>query len=153
MSIFYFDTSALVKRYIEEQGSEWVKEVFSSEDKHIILLSEITIIEFAAALGKRERLGEITKLERKRGLKFFSQHCASQYKFEPIHQGVIHHATLLVNAYPLRTNDAIQLATAIQLKHILVSIKSFIIFVSADEALNKIAMTEKLKIENPNNHV
>ncbi len=90
MSVFYFDTSALVKRYVQEKGSQWVKEVLAFEKNNLIFLSDISIVEFAAALGKRERLGEITKLERKRGFKFFTQHCTSQYQFEPIHRNYSH---------------------------------------------------------------
>jgi len=31
LNIYFFDTSALVKRYIEEKGSDWVKDVTSTQ--------------------------------------------------------------------------------------------------------------------------
>src|SRR5215831_20177248 len=48
--IWFVDTSALVKRYIKEQGSEWFRREII---QHNVLISQLTPIEMAAALSKR----------------------------------------------------------------------------------------------------
>jgi len=48
--IWFVDTSALVKRYIKEQGSEWFRQEIV---RHDVLISQLTPIEMAAALSKR----------------------------------------------------------------------------------------------------
>jgi predicted nucleic acid-binding protein len=53
--IFYFDTSALVKRYVEETGSREVNALFEGENA-ILGSAIITRVEMAAALQKAVRL-------------------------------------------------------------------------------------------------
>lgn len=60
MGFLYFDSSAIVKRYIEEKGSLWVRLQIRDEENSIYI-SSITRAEVAAALGKRYRLGDITE--------------------------------------------------------------------------------------------
>lgn len=50
MSYFFFDTSALVKRYMQEQGSAWVLDLTDPQKGNSIVLAEITIVEAAAAV-------------------------------------------------------------------------------------------------------
>ena len=55
MNFFYFDASALVKRYLTETGSAWVNRVTDPSAGNSILLAEITRVEVAAALAARHR--------------------------------------------------------------------------------------------------
>jgi predicted nucleic acid-binding protein len=47
MSYFFLDTSALVKRYMQEPGSGWVLDLTDSQQEHSMVLAEITIVENA----------------------------------------------------------------------------------------------------------
>ncbi|MBK7058742.1 MAG: type II toxin-antitoxin system VapC family toxin [Leptospiraceae bacterium] len=46
----FFDTSSLVKKYIDESGSDTVTELFQNSDE--VVLSPITRIEFQSALQR-----------------------------------------------------------------------------------------------------
>ncbi len=54
---FFFDTSALVKLYHEEDGTEELTLLVSSENP-VILISDITVIEMISALAKKVRTEE-----------------------------------------------------------------------------------------------
>ncbi len=53
MASYFFDTSALAKRYIEESGSEWVSAICEKSTLHLIFISEITEVELVSALIRR----------------------------------------------------------------------------------------------------
>jgi predicted nucleic acid-binding protein len=53
MSEYYFDASALVKRYADEPRSAWSLEITDKHAQHTILLSEVTLAEVAAALAAK----------------------------------------------------------------------------------------------------
>jgi predicted nucleic acid-binding protein len=59
MTVYFLDTSALVKRYHREPGSDAIAALFAEQDRRIII-SELSIIEFGSALSKKVREGEIT---------------------------------------------------------------------------------------------
>jgi predicted nucleic acid-binding protein len=66
MALDFFDSSALVKRYVREQGSAWVRETTPTEGGHLIHLSLLTATEIASALARRQRAGGLTPHERDR---------------------------------------------------------------------------------------
>ena len=61
MKNLFFDTSALVKRYHAEAGTERVDAAFDEEAVKII--SDISIIEFYSAFARKVRIGEISREE------------------------------------------------------------------------------------------
>ena len=69
MPISYLDTSALLKRYVEELGSGELKDWWPSMDLFGTAL--ITRAEMAAALGKASRRGWLEKDEAQRAWNFF----------------------------------------------------------------------------------
>jgi len=60
MSFAYFDTSALVKRYVRERGST---QVISLLRHHEVLTSAITPVEIRSALCRRKRSGDLSETE------------------------------------------------------------------------------------------
>ena len=69
MSTFYFDSSGIVKLYIPEPGSAWVKFLVNAKTaehgwEHEIAFAKVGIVEVAAAMAKRERMRDITLGER-----------------------------------------------------------------------------------------
>ena len=58
MTFAYFDTSALVKRYVRERGSA---RVVSLLRRHDVLSSAITPVEILSALCRRKRDGELSE--------------------------------------------------------------------------------------------
>ena len=52
MASYFFDTSALVKRYISEHGSAWVVSTCHRDAGHAILIGRVTSVELISALAK-----------------------------------------------------------------------------------------------------
>jgi predicted nucleic acid-binding protein len=79
MALYFFDSSALVKRYVHEQGSVWVHEVTASASGHLIHISLLTIVEIASALARCHRKGSLSISERDRLFGAFLIDCARSY--------------------------------------------------------------------------
>jgi predicted nucleic acid-binding protein len=151
MALYFFDSSALVKRYVHEQGSVWVRETTSSVSGHLIHLSLLTAAEVASALARRQREGSLSATERDRLFGAFLIDCARSYLLLRVEEDVIQRAVALLCHHPLRTADAIQLSTAVQLNQTLQEAQfGPVIVVSADDRILHAASDEGLPIENPN---
>jgi predicted nucleic acid-binding protein len=59
MASVYVDTSALVKFYYPEEGSDRVEEILLGADR--VYLSHLTVVEMASALTQKVRTGDIAK--------------------------------------------------------------------------------------------
>lgn len=57
MTVYYADSSALVKRYVSEPGSAWVQGICDPIAGHVIALAHLGLVEIAAALGVKHRQG------------------------------------------------------------------------------------------------
>ena len=60
MTVYYFDTSVLVKLYHDELNTVVVEEIFSNEENQIII-SEIAYIELYSALYRLRRMNQISE--------------------------------------------------------------------------------------------
>ena len=154
MTDYYVDASALVKRYAEESGSSWVRQITDPSAQHTILLAEITLAEVAAALAaKHHAPGGITQEQRDRILSRFLQDCAEHFVLLPVDRLVIDRAVELTQCYRLRGYDAVQRATALVANDTIQTQNlSSPIFVAADGDLLTAAVAERLSVDNPLNH-
>ena len=59
MALYYLDTSALVKLYVREAGTEQLLRLASRRANHRFAVLTITQVEFRSAIRKRERAGDI----------------------------------------------------------------------------------------------
>jgi hypothetical protein len=153
MALFFFDSSALVKRYVQEQGSIWVREITANTSGHIIHISLLTVAEIASALARRQREGGLSSTERDRLFRAFLMDCTNSFLLLWIEEDVIQGTIGLVTQYPLRTADAIQLSTAVLLSQTLQNAQfGPVILASADDRLLQAASAQGLAVENPNLH-
>lgn len=72
MAFYFFDTSALVKRYHHESGSGQVDAIFNDRDNDLII-SELAIVELASALRRKQNRGEITVQALNDALTYFTR--------------------------------------------------------------------------------
>jgi hypothetical protein len=151
---YYVDASALVKRYADESGSTWVRQMTGPFAQQTTLLAEITLAEVAAALAAKHRApGGITQEQRDRILSRFLQDCAEHFVLVPVDRLVIDRAVELTQRHRLRGYDAVQLATAlITAETMQLQSLSAPIFVAADGDLLTAAAAEHLSVENPLSH-
>ena len=153
MALYFFDSSALVKRYVHEQGSVWVRGTTANASGHLIHISLLTVAEIASALARRHREGSVSASERDRLFGAFLVDCARSYLLLRVEEDVIQRAVGLVNEYPLRTADAIQLSTAMLLSQALQEAQfAPVIVASADDRILQAASHEGLPVENPHLH-
>lgn len=137
----YFDTSALVKRYIEEAGRREVLQILRRYD---LVTSAILPVELRSAL--RRRVTDAT-LHAPRGPAVLQRVAADRAYWTLVEIGteVLDAAETLVATHPLRTLDAIHVASA----HLFAARVTApeLIFVSADarqiQAAAAVGMTIK----------
>ncbi len=110
MSLIYLDTSALIKRYIQEAGSdelaEWVNNVT------VVGTVTITYAEMAAALSKIERMQWISASEAQAAWENFLEDFPALVNIE-VTQSLVLLAGDLAWEHGLRGYDAVHLAAAL----------------------------------------
>ena len=153
VSTVYFDTSALVKRYIAKVGSDWIRALFDVQTP-IVFTSRLTVIEGVCTFARRQREGMLSPRDHRQLLTIFDHDFAYRYNILDVETMVIDTARQMANRHPLRAYDAVQLATAWSLNQDLVnSGESPLTFICADDRLLAIAQAEGLHTDNPNHHL
>jgi predicted nucleic acid-binding protein len=104
----YFDTSALVKRYVDEVGR---REVLQLLRRHDVVASAILLVELRGALRRRATEGTLDAAKVPDILKRVAADRAYWTVVE-VSEEVLVVAETLVATHPLRTLDAIHLASA-----------------------------------------
>jgi predicted nucleic acid-binding protein len=115
---YFFDTSALVKRYHREEGTDQVNTLFAKKPRWI-LISDLAVIEFHSALVKKVRTKEITAETFRQVCDFFLNECQQGlYEVVAMNDEIKTKSVELLNryalSYDLRTLDALQLATVVR---------------------------------------
>jgi hypothetical protein len=151
---YFLDASAAVKRYADEAGSAWVRQITDPQAQNTILLAEITLAEVAAALAAKQRAPKgITLEQRNRVLSRFLQDCDEHFTLVSLDRSVIERAVDLTQRHRLRAYDAVQLATALEASAITqAQALPALTFVAADTDLLTAAAAEHLCLENPLNY-
>ena len=153
VNIYFLDSSALIKRYVVEIGSPWIKTLTDSQTGNSLLLVRITWVEVLSAFARRQREGGITAAEVAALIAKFRSEFNSRYRVIEVDLALVERAGELIVQYPLRAYDAVQLASALRVQSLLTSMpETQLIFVSADNRLLDIAQAAGLAIDNPNNY-
>ena len=148
MSKYFFDTSAIVKRYHREDGSDFVDRLFAEADAEFVI-SDISIIEFYSALSLKVRVGEIDEENFMSLRKLFSQDIKRGiYEVAEFSNAEKLESTKLLLKYAkkhsLKTLDAIQLSVVKSINE--PEVKAV---VCADEKFCKIIALEGFSVINP----
>jgi predicted nucleic acid-binding protein len=113
LSVYFADTSAIAKRYLPEVGSGWVQSWIDPASEHVTIISALATVEFVSLLARRQREGNASQADFNRLRQDFLFHARHQYRVIAPRQGVLVQARRLVAKHPLRTLDALQLASAL----------------------------------------
>jgi len=135
--VWYYDTSALVKQYLQEAGSKLVLELLKSGEK--VYTASLTYAETHAAFSRRTREGRLTRETTKRLALRFDKDWES-YDIVVLSENVFRLARQMLYRHPLRSADAIHLASALLLAR--TSPRSSWSFVCADGRLCDAAKSE-----------
>ena len=154
MTTFYVDTSALVKRYVDEIGSDWLRTTVRAEHSSSVIIVHLAIVEMTSALTRRLREGVLTQAEYAQLQNAFRSDCLDEYEIAIAVGNVIDQANHLLEAHPLRAYDAVHLATAVVANQRLVDNDlAPLVFLSSDDRLNDAASAQGLAVDNPNHHL
>ena len=153
MAAYFFDTSALVKRYARETGTAWVFSLVRPATANRLYLTRITGPEVVSALTRRERTGRLGGSAVTKALSRFEREFVNRYAPVEVSARLVSAAMKLARTYALRGYDAVQLAAAIEVHRLRSAAGAgALILISADDALNAAAVAEGLIVDNPNHH-
>ena len=153
MAAYFLDTSAVVKRYIQETGSAWVRALADPLAFHLIYLARITDVEATSAVIRRQRGGSLSAPAAAATLRQFRQDLVLGYRIIDVTSALLSAATSIVEKHGLRAYDAVQLAAAVGLNNQRVAAGTgAVTLVSADQELNAAAVAEGLFVDDPNLH-
>ena len=137
--ILYADTSALVKKYVKETGSEQVVTFF--ERYPIIGTTTLTQAEMAETLSKAARLGWVSENDAAEAWKDFLSHWLS-YTRLPVSARIVERAASLAWSYGLRAYDSLHLSSALTWQEVA---GEEVIFACFDKNLTQAAQREGLR--------
>lgn len=151
MSHYYLDSSAIVKRYVAEVGTDWVSELCAIDAGHTLYTTRISGAEIIAALFLRTRTGTLAMSDAQAAATQFKADFRNRYQIVEATERLVDLAMTLAEKHGLRGYDSVQLAAALELQ----TARAFaslapITFVCADDRLNAAAVAEGLAVENPN---
>lgn len=115
MTLHFVDTSALIKRYVPEVGSDWISSLAGDST---IAISALAIVEVSSALSRRAMEGSLTIEQRDEAFALFNIHLPTYIVIRLGQDVIVEAATLLLKLppdLPLRAADALQLASALRL--------------------------------------
>ena len=154
MSAYYLDPSALVKRYVNEPGSVWMRALLASPQADLLFTSRMSIVEVISAFARRVREGSLTPTEFAAAENAFRSDCLHDYQIMPPTVEVVDLACSLLRRHPLRAYDATHLASALSADEFLTNDGlPRLIFLSADDRLIGAASSEGLAVDNPSKHL
>jgi hypothetical protein len=154
VNAYFLDTSALVKRYVPEIGSDWILSITDPATDNDLAISQITWVEVHSAFARRLRDRSLSAQRFDLIVQKVREDFENEYRVIDVDQTLIETATELVMQHPLRAYDSVQLASALRFQSTtLVSVPNTqLVFVSADNRLLDIAQSEGLATDNPNNY-
>ncbi len=151
MTTYFLDSSALVKRYVIETGTNWIRTIVDPTAGHSIIIARLTPVEVVSGVMRRQREGGISIQTARAVRLLMDRHTYREYVSIELTAQVIQQAEDLIEKYPLRAYDSLQLASALESNLRLVENGlDTLVFVSSDTRLMASAASEGLLTEDPN---
>lgn len=152
MYYFYFDASALAKRYIEEIGSDKIDFLFANVSLMHLQCLVIGAMEVFWICVRKKNDGRITadQFTQATGhLEFEVINIQSDFKTIPIPDSLVWDSMDLIETHSLNSVDAIVLRSALNVAAELRRAGDTLVLVASDQRLLRAARTEGLQIFNP----
>lgn len=154
MAVYFFDSSGIVKRYVEEKGTPWVLDIADPATGNSIYLARIAGVEVISALTRQKGSGNLSEAAATTAISQFRHDFAHQYRLIEITAILVERAMALAETHSLRGYDAVQLAAVLEVHRYCLALEMpALSLVSADAALNTAALAEGLLVEDPNDKV
>jgi predicted nucleic acid-binding protein len=146
LAFYYLETSALVKLYVREAGTDRVLALTEQTAGNRFAILTLSKIEFRSAVRRREKNGGIPAKVANHLLDRFEHHLQSTFVTQTITDFVVDIACALLDRHALRAYDAIQLAGYMALGTTGTDVP---VFVSSDQPLLEACRQERVPVMDP----
>jgi predicted nucleic acid-binding protein len=136
----YLDTSALVKLYVDEEGSPAVHGAL--QQATVAATSTLAYVEARSALARRRREGGLAATEYRRAVRSLDADWV-HYQRVRVTDQLIHKAAETAESFQLRAYDAVHLASALT---IAARLETLVVFVCWDAGLEEAARRAGLQL-------
>lgn len=144
MGLYYLETSALVKLYVREPGTDRLLQLAANKAENKLVVLSVSAIEVRSAIRRRERGGDLDSKIAALVLDHLQQHIQARFVRQILSDSTLDCAAEMIDRYALRAYDAIQLAGCVTLKN--ASGSDVPTFVCADRQLLDAARSELLPV-------
>ncbi len=150
MTTFYLDSSAVVKFYVTEPGSIWLRRIVNS-NTDVCTVCDICLPEVAAAFAQMHRDKRFSRtIMQDTYQRFRADLHQGLFVSHPVDQATLVYAAELALLYVLKGYDAVQVAAGILVRN---KTKNGFIFISGDKKMLNAAQAEGLPTDNPFDHI
>ncbi|MBI1742888.1 type II toxin-antitoxin system VapC family toxin [Candidatus Acetothermia bacterium] len=146
---FYLDTSAIIKRYHQEIGSEVLDKILDSKAEKGLVTSYWAVLEFMGALSCKVERKELSKKAMGVAVASFLKELTDRFTVRSVNDELVAKALPMGLKYCLSSGDCLHLATTLELKKIFEEAEDQLVFICADDDLCKAAKKEKVEAINP----
>lgn len=149
---FYFDASALVKRYIRETGSNKINFLFDNLPLNRLKCLTIGAAEVFWVCVRKKNDGRITPYEFTHAVVNLNREVTSEmsdFRTDSVPDALVWASLNLIETYSLNSVDAMVLRSALEVDVKLRSTGDTLVLVASDQRLLRAAQNEGLLIFNP----
>ena len=147
MAFYYLETSALVKLYVRETGTERLMALANRTHENRLAILALSRVELRSAVRRRERSGELPAPIATLILEAFKRHLEVRFVAQTVSEFVLDVASTLIDRHALRAYDAMQLAGYKALRSS--TGNEVPVFVCSDLALLRAAELEGIPVLDP----
>jgi len=153
VTAYFLDSSAVVKRYVPERGTPWVRSLTMPNAGNTILVARMTQAEVLSGVWRRVREGGVTPHTAQAIRLLVDRHARREYLVIELSARIVSQAEGLLERHPLRAYDALQSASALESNARLIGAGlPPLVFIAADTRLLVAAFGEGLATDDPNTH-
>jgi predicted nucleic acid-binding protein len=153
VSAYFFDSSAIIKRYVNEQGSAWVAAITNPTTGAYVYVAAITGVEVVAAFARKLKGKLVRPQDAAAAISRFHYDFATEYRIVGISDPVITRSMTMAEAHALRGYDAVQLGAALETNGRRVALGATpLMLITGDVEMLTAAAAEGLLTDNPNVH-
>ena len=146
MNCYFLDSTAFIKLFVQEVGTESIIRLMEATEDNRKLISAGTPLEVYAALKRRERAGGIAPEDGEAARNILRVEAARMVQ-QPLNPAVLEAARQVLDRHELRSSEALQMGAAVVAREMFQGME--IIFVSSDRRLLDVAKIERFEILNP----
>jgi predicted nucleic acid-binding protein len=146
LALYFLDTSALVKLYVQEPGTDRLLPLVDDRSDNRFAVLAIAVAEIRSAIRRRQRAGDIDPEAAAAILLNVQSHMETRFIRQRISETVIDAAMEMIDRHTLRAFDAVQLAACLVLCGIAAEAYTF---VCSDHRLLEAARSEQLRVFDP----